>query len=67
MSLILDVARMPNAIDGIHASVFRSDQTLALVRSWLYEGVPAKVVLELMAHIEELAREHESKGEVGGV
>ena len=47
---------------GIHASVLRAYQVLDLVKGWLAGGVPPRVVLELVAHIEELAAEHEAKG-----
>jgi hypothetical protein len=54
---------MTDGCSAVHASVFRSYQVLELTKEWLAEGVPAKVVLELIAHIEELAEEHEAKGE----
>lgn len=54
---------MQEGCKAVHASCFRSYQLLELVKEWLAEGVPPKVVLELIAHLEELAAEHEAKGE----
>ena len=53
---------MTEGCSAVHASCFRSYQLLELVKEWLSEGVPPRVVLELVAHIEELAAEHEAKG-----
>ena len=59
---ILDAALMPESVTaippgatGVHESCLRGRQVLNLVREWLEAGVPAKVVLDLLDHMDELA------------
>lgn len=62
---ILEIAAMPTVVkevpancNGIHESMLRSYQILALVKRWLADNTPPSIVLEVIAVMES--------GKVGG-
>lgn len=58
MSLI-EIAAMPTTVDripehcrGVHESVLRAYNILALVKRWLKDGAPASIILEVIDDLE---------------
>jgi hypothetical protein len=52
MSGFIEIAGLPTRENGIHESVFRSYHLLEKVKALLQDGVPAKVILEIIDEIE---------------
>lgn len=60
---IRDIADMPICWEGraAHESVLRAYQILEAVKYWLSEGVPGKIVLELVAEMERVENPKKDK------
>ena len=49
---VSDIAKCPTVQDNVHESMYRSFQILDKVKYWLREGMPTKLVLELIDEME---------------
>jgi len=51
---LLDICKLPTCIENSHESVLRSFQLLQKVKEYLQEGVPNKVILDLIHEVESV-------------
>lgn len=49
---LFEIAKVPTVVDQSHESVLRSYHILQKVKIYLQEGVPPKVILEIIAELE---------------
>ena len=57
---LIDIAKMPTSVDsippgckGVHESTLKAYHILMLVKQWLGDGVPAHVILDVVAELEQ--------------
>lgn len=52
---LLEIAEFPTCINNLHESTLRSYQILQKVKEYLQEGVPSKVILDLISEVESIS------------
>ena len=54
---LIDIMNVPQTVGGNHESLYRSYHILQLVKNWLNDGVPSKVILETIYELESCKKE----------
>lgn len=53
MQSLFDIAKLPTVVNNVHQSVYRAAAILQMTKELLEAGVPAPIILSLIAQVEQ--------------